>query len=162
MSRSSCERSSSMVAMRWKSPRIHRRGGFGGRQRRRGQAMRMKQRLGEHAAGRSNTWQLPGDSLVCSNGGMAEKAKPATRADQTMLLRRLPSVDELLLRPLVAELGRTLERGFLVETIRGELAQLRREIVSGAPQEEAGLAAEAGEIRVVADLRETPAASPGG
>src|SRR5258708_1125205 len=147
MSRSSCERSSSMVAMGWKSRRIQGRGGFGGGQRRSGKAMGMKQRPREHAAGRSSSWQLRGDSLVCSNGGMPEKAKPATSADQTMLLRRLPSVDELLLRPLVAELGRTLERGFLVETIRGELAQLRREIVSGAPQEEAGLAAEAAGLR---------------
>ena len=121
--------------------------------------MRMKQRPGEHAAGRSNSWRLRGDSLLCSNGGMAEKTKPATSADQTMLLRRLPSVDELLLRPLVAELGRTLERGFLVETIRGELAQLRREIVSGAPQEEAGLAAEAVELRVVQSVEQTLAPS---
>jgi L-seryl-tRNA(Ser) seleniumtransferase len=102
---------------------------------------------------------LRADSLLCSNGGMAEKAKPAANADQTMLLRRLPSVDELLLRPLVAELGRRLDRGFLVETIRGELAQLRREIVSGAPQEEAGLAAEAVELRVVQSVERALAPS---
>jgi L-seryl-tRNA(Ser) seleniumtransferase len=102
---------------------------------------------------------LRADSLLCSNGGMAEKAKPAASADQTMLLRRLPSVDELLLRPQVADLGRTLERGFLVETIRGELAQLRREIVSGAPQEEAGLAAEAVELRVVQSVERALAPS---
>src|SRR5579863_3422519 len=159
MSRSSAERSSSMVAMRWKSPRIHRRSAHGGRQRRSARAMRIKQWPGEHAAGRSNSWQLRCDSLLCSNGGMAEKAKPAASADQTMLLRRLPSVDELLLRPLVAELGRTLERRFLVETIRGELAQLRREIVSGAPQEEAGLEAEAVELRVVQSVERTLAPS---
>jgi L-seryl-tRNA(Ser) seleniumtransferase len=111
--------------------------------------MRIKQRPEEHAAGRSNSWQLRGDSLLCSNDGMAEKAKSASGADQTLLLRRLPSVDELLLRPQVAELRRRLERGFLVETVRGELAQLRREIVSGAPQEEASFAAEAIELRVV-------------
>jgi L-seryl-tRNA(Ser) seleniumtransferase len=111
--------------------------------------MRMKQRPKVHGAVRSNSWQLRGDSLLCSNGGMPEKAKPTSSADQTMLLRRLPSVDEMLLRPEVAELGRTLERGFLVEMVRGELAQLRREIVSGAPQADAGLAAEAVELRVV-------------
>jgi L-seryl-tRNA(Ser) seleniumtransferase len=111
--------------------------------------MRMKQRPKVHGAARSNSWQLRGDSRLCSNGGMPEKAKPASSADQTMLLRRLPSVDEMLLRPEVAELGRTLERGFLVEMVRGELAQLRREIVSGAPQADAGLAAEAIELRVV-------------
>jgi L-seryl-tRNA(Ser) seleniumtransferase len=90
---------------------------------------------------------------------MAEKAKPVPGADQTMLLRRLPSVDELLLRPLVAELGRTLERGFLVETIRGELAQLRREIVSGAPQEEVALEAEVVELRVVQSVERALAPS---
>jgi len=121
--------------------------------------MRMKQRPEVPGPACSNSWQLRGDSLLCSNGGMAEKAKPAAGADRTMLLRRLPSVDELLLRPLVADLGRTLERGFLVETIRGELAQLRREIVSGAPQEEAGLAAEAVELRVVGSVERALAPS---
>src|ERR1700751_334449 len=134
MSRSSAERSSSMVAMRSKSPRVHRRSVPGGRQRRSGGAMLMKQLLEERRTVHSNSWQLPGDSLLCSNVGMAEKAKPAAGADQTMLLRRLPSVDELLLRPQVADLTRTLERGFVVEMVRNELAQLRREIVSGAPQ----------------------------
>jgi L-seryl-tRNA(Ser) seleniumtransferase len=90
---------------------------------------------------------------------MAEKAKPASSPDQTMLLRRLPSVDELLLRPLVAELGRTLERGFVVETVRNELANLRREIVSGAPQEEARLEAEAIELRVVQSVERALAPS---
>src|SRR5260370_37095678 len=131
MSRSSDERSSSMVAMRWKSPRVHPRSGFGGRQRRKGAATRMKQRPGKHRDGHSNSWQLRGDSLLCSNDGMPEKAKPASGADQTALLRQLPSVDELLLRPRVADLGRKLERGFLVEMVRGVLAQLRRDIVSG-------------------------------
>jgi L-seryl-tRNA(Ser) seleniumtransferase len=102
---------------------------------------------------------IAGDSLLCSNGGMAEKAKPASSPDQTMLLRRLPSVDELLLRPLVAELGRTLERGFVVETVRNELANLRREIVSGAPQEEARLEAEAIELRVVQSVERALAPS---
>src|SRR6201998_3809781 len=149
MSRSSCERSSSMVAMRWKSPRVHRRSGFVGRQRRSSPAMRIKQWQTEPEAGRQDSWQLRADSLLCSNGGMPEKAKPVSPADQTMLLRRLPSVDELLLRPQVADLARTLERGFVVEMVRNELAQLRREIVSGAPQEEVQLEAEEIESRVV-------------
>jgi L-seryl-tRNA(Ser) seleniumtransferase len=121
--------------------------------------MPMKQPPRDRKTGRWNSWQLRGDSLLCSNGGMAEKAKTAATTDQTMLLRRLPSVDELLLRPQVAELGRTLERGFLVETIRGELAQLRREIVSGAPQEAAGLEAEAVELRVVQSVEQALAPS---
>ena len=111
--------------------------------------MRMKQRPGEHAVGRSNSWQLRGDSLLCSNGGMPEKAKPASSADQTALLRQLPSVDELLLRPLVAALADTIERSFLVEMVRGVLAQLRTGIVSGKPLEESHLAVEAIEMLVV-------------
>ena len=121
--------------------------------------MLRKQRPEERRTGRRNSWQLRGDSLLCSNVGMAEKAKPAASTDQTMLLRRLPSVDELLLRPLVAELGLTLERGFLVETVRNELAQLRREIVSGAPQEGAALEAEAVELRVVQSVKRALAPS---
>ena len=132
----------------------------GGRQRRSGRRDAHETTVRERTRlARSNSWQLRGDSLLCSNGGMAEKAKPASGADQTMLLRRLPSVDELLLRPQVAELGRTLERRFLVEVVRGELAQLRREIVSGAPQEEAGLAAEAVELRVVQSVERALAPS---
>src|SRR5882762_7568244 len=159
MSRSSAERSSSMVAMRWKSPRLHPRFGFGGRQRQRGGTLRMKQRPGAHRAGRSNSCQLRGDSLLCSNDGMAERAKPASGADQTALLRQLPSVDELLLRPRVADLGRKLERGFLVEMVRGVLAQLRRDIVSGEPLEEGNLAVEAMELRIVRSVEQVLAPS---
>ncbi len=119
----------------------------------------MKQRLGVYRAGRSSSWQLRGDSLLCSNGGMAEKAKPASSGDQTALLRQLPSVDELLLRPQVADLGKMLERGFLVEMVRGVLAQLRREIVSGEPLEEGNLAAEAIELRIVRSVEQVLAPS---
>jgi L-seryl-tRNA(Ser) seleniumtransferase len=97
---------------------------------------------------------LRDDSLLCSNGGMAEKAKPASSADQTALLRRLPSVDELLLRPRVVALADSIERGFLVEMVRGVLAQLRREIVSGEPLEETQLAARAIELRVVQSVEQ--------
>jgi L-seryl-tRNA(Ser) seleniumtransferase len=121
--------------------------------------MRMKQRPKVHGDARSNSWQLRGDSLLCSNGGMPEKAKPASNTDQTILLRRLPSVDELLLRPRVADLGERLDRGFLVEMVRGELARLRREIIAGAPQEESSLAAEAIELRVVESVERALAPS---
>jgi L-seryl-tRNA(Ser) seleniumtransferase len=121
--------------------------------------MRMKQRPEVHGAGRSNSWQLRGDSLLCSNGGMAEKAKAAAGANQTALLRQLPSVDELLLRPRVAGLGEKLERGFLVEMVRGVLAQLRREIVSAEPLEESHLGAEAIELRVARSVEQALAPS---
>ncbi len=119
----------------------------------------MKQRQGEHGAGRSNSWQLRRESLLCSNGGMPEKAKPVSSADQTALLRQLPSVDELLLRPRVADLGGRLERRFLVETVRGVLAHLRREIVSGGPLEETLLAVDAIESRVVRSVEQALAPS---
>jgi L-seryl-tRNA(Ser) seleniumtransferase len=80
---------------------------------------------------------------------MPEKARPASSADQTALLRLLPSVDEILLRSKVAELGERLERGFLVEMVRRVLAQLRTGIVSGKPVRESHLAVEAIEMLVV-------------
>jgi L-seryl-tRNA(Ser) seleniumtransferase len=119
----------------------------------------MKQRPEAHGAGRSNSWQLRGDSLLCSNGGMPERAKPASSADQTALLQQLPSVDELLLRQRVADLGGKLERGFLVEMVRGVLAQLRREIVSGEPIEESQLAVDAIELRVAGSVEQALAPS---
>jgi L-seryl-tRNA(Ser) seleniumtransferase len=97
---------------------------------------------------------IAGDSLLCSNGGMTEKAKPASSADQTALLRQLPSVDELLLRPKVVALADSIERSFLVETVRGVIAQLRREIVSGEPLGETQLAAQAIELRVVRSVEQ--------
>jgi len=90
---------------------------------------------------------------------MPEKAKPASSADQTALLRQLPSVDELLLRPRVADLGGKLDRGFLVELVRGVLAQLRREIVSGDPVEESQLSVDALERRVVGSVEQALAPS---
>jgi L-seryl-tRNA(Ser) seleniumtransferase len=114
--------------------------------------MRIKQWHANPGAGRSASWQLRGDSLLCSNVGMAEKAKPAAGAGQTALLRQLPSVDELLLRPRVAELAGKLERGFLVEIVRGVLAQLRGEIVSGLHAEASQLAMETIELRVVRNV----------
>jgi len=78
---------------------------------------------------------------------MSERAKSAA-ASQTALLRQLPSVDELLLRPGVAALGKTVERGFLVELVRGVLAELRREIVSGTAGEEGAFTGEMIERRI--------------
>jgi L-seryl-tRNA(Ser) seleniumtransferase len=90
---------------------------------------------------------------------MPEKAKPAAGADQTALLRQLPSVDELLLRPRVVAFADSIERSFLVEMVRGVLAQLRREIVSGEPLEETQLAAQVIELRVVRSVEQALALS---
>jgi len=74
---------------------------------------------------------------------------PKSAADQTALLRRVPSVDELLLRPRVAALGGKLEREFLVDAVRGVLAEVRREIVSSGSFADSQLAHEALEQRIV-------------
>ncbi len=97
-------------------------------------------------------WRLQPDSRLCSNDGMAERAK-SVGPDQTALLRQVPSVDELLLRPRVAALGNTLQRGFLVGIVREVLAQLRREIVSGAAPQENDFAGEALELRILEAAR---------
>jgi L-seryl-tRNA(Ser) seleniumtransferase len=102
---------------------------------------------------------LRGDSLLCSNGGMPEKAKPASSRDQTALLRQLPSVDELLLRPQVAALGDAMERSFLVDTVRRTLALLRTGIVSGKPLDERHLALEGIEMLVVRSVEQQLAPS---
>lgn len=62
---------------------------------------------------------------------MAIPAKRAPSADQAALLRRLPSVDELLLRPRIATLCGTVERGYAVASVREVLALVRRQITTG-------------------------------
>jgi len=63
---------------------------------------------------------------------MASRTKPELSSEQAALLRRVPSVDELLLRPGLAALFREVERSFVVETTRAVLEELRREITFGA------------------------------
>ena len=92
---------------------------------------------------------MQGDSLLCSNGGMPQQPKSVPSSDQTALLRRVPSVDELLLRPRVVALCNDIQRDFLVDIVRGVLAQLRREIVSGTVPEEREISPEALEPRIV-------------
>ena len=89
---------------------------------------------------------------------MVERAKSAA-SDQTALLRQVPSVDELLLRPRVAALGNTLQREFLVEIVRSMLAQLRREIVSGGALGERDFSGEALDLRIVEAARKELAPS---
>ena len=61
---------------------------------------------------------------------MAQRTKAGISEAQAALLRRVPSVDELLLRPPLAALAMNVERGFLVEMLRQVLAELRRELTS--------------------------------
>jgi L-seryl-tRNA(Ser) seleniumtransferase len=59
---------------------------------------------------------------------MESRARRALTADQADLLRRLPSVDELLGQPRLAELARRVDRELLVEITRSVLADLRGRI----------------------------------
>lgn len=68
--------------------------------------------------------------MLCSNVAMAQRAKPAISEQHAALLRRVPSVDELLLRPRIAALSSTMERSFLVETVRQVLTDIRGELTS--------------------------------
>ncbi|HXR09833.1 MAG TPA: L-seryl-tRNA(Sec) selenium transferase [Candidatus Acidoferrales bacterium] len=61
---------------------------------------------------------------------MASRSKSALDSARAALLRRVPSVDELLLRPGLVSLCREVDRGFVVETTREVLERLRREITS--------------------------------
>src|SRR5215470_6393168 len=67
---------------------------------------------------------------------MTRPAKPVPNADQTTLLRRVPSVDELLSRPRLAALCKEVDRAFALDTLRGVLAEVRRDIIAGLTAEE--------------------------
>jgi L-seryl-tRNA(Ser) seleniumtransferase len=81
---------------------------------------------------------------------MSLPAKPAPPSDQTSLLRALPSVDELLLRPAIAQLCKSVERQYAVRIVRETLAQVRRAVVSGELAEAAAIAPEAIEKKILA------------
>jgi L-seryl-tRNA(Ser) seleniumtransferase len=80
---------------------------------------------------------------------MASRTKPELSSEQAALLRRVPSVDELLLRPGLVLLCRDVERSLVVETAREVLEGLRREITSGEAQTDAVLHPAAIEQRIV-------------
>ena len=68
------------------------------------------------------------------------------------MLRSLPSVDELLLRPRVVQLCNSLERGYAVATVREVLAQVRREIISQQVKNESAISPTALEQRIVSTV----------
>jgi L-seryl-tRNA(Ser) seleniumtransferase len=90
---------------------------------------------------------------------MSSPVKRTPAADQTALLRRLPSVDELLLRPQVAAFCRTVERNYAVETVRVVLAETRREIVAGNIVDESAIDPAALERRILDAAEQELAAS---
>jgi L-seryl-tRNA(Ser) seleniumtransferase len=59
---------------------------------------------------------------------MDSRAKRALTADQTDLLRQIPSVDELLAQPRLAALARRVDRELLLEITRTVLAEVRGRI----------------------------------
>jgi L-seryl-tRNA(Ser) seleniumtransferase len=59
---------------------------------------------------------------------MTMRAKNELSSGQAALLRKLPSVDELLSQPEVAALSREVDRGHVVEATRRVLDRVRREI----------------------------------
>ena len=66
---------------------------------------------------------------------MEARSKRTISAEQAELLRQIPSVDELLLQPLLASLSKRVDRSLVVEVARAVLADLRSriagEMVSG-------------------------------
>ncbi|MGC2804421.1 MAG: hypothetical protein WCA41_21485, partial [Candidatus Acidiferrum sp.] len=59
---------------------------------------------------------------------MEARAKQTLSAEQADLLRQIPSVDELLTQPRLAELAARVDRALLVEVTRTVLAELRARI----------------------------------
>jgi len=81
---------------------------------------------------------------------MPQPAKPAPVPDPSALLRRLPSVDELLLRPAVAALCKSVQRDYAVQIVREVLANVRRSVISGDVTDEAAIAPETFEQKILA------------
>jgi L-seryl-tRNA(Ser) seleniumtransferase len=75
---------------------------------------------------------------------MEARSKRVLSADQSDLLRRIPSVDELLLQPRLTALAQRVDRNLLLEVTRTVLAELRARIAGATT---AGLS---GEIAVQA------------
>lgn len=76
-------------------------------------------------------------------------ADPAARA---ALLRRIPSVDELVGRPLLAEWCRRAGRGLVVDVTREALARVRAELAEAASPPAVAAAIETLEHRIAAEI----------
>ena len=80
---------------------------------------------------------------------MSSPAKRVPSTEQTALLRNLPSVDELLLRPRIAELRSRIERGYAVEIVRAVLAEMRRDVAAGKIESASEIGSDRIEDRVI-------------
>src|SRR5271165_3657279 len=89
-------------------------------------------------------------------------AKPAPSADQTTLLRQLPSVDEMLLRPRIAALCNNVDRGYVLVIVREVLSQIRCEIISKEVTDENAISPEILEQHVISIVQRelTPSLRP--
>lgn len=76
----------------------------------------------------------------------------SSSGDRAHLLRRVPSVDELLQRPALASRSAQLDRSFLVNRVRGVLADLREEIRSALQIADDALDPASIEARILASL----------
>jgi L-seryl-tRNA(Ser) seleniumtransferase len=87
---------------------------------------------------------------LCSNNS----AMPADSASRAALLRKIPSVDELLGRPLLADLSRRAGRALVLSVTRAVLAAVRAELAEVAAPETFAEAAstEALERRIVREV----------
>lgn len=103
------------------------------------------------AAGRLSVESgLRGIPGMCSNVAMTTPGKSVLSNDQAALLRSMPSVDELLLRPRIVTLCNEMRREFVVELIRETLGDLRRGVVNGNVRRMGELEADAVEYQVIA------------
>ena len=93
---------------------------------------------------------------------MSQPAKPAPVPDPSALLRRLPSVDELLLRPAIAVVCKSVQRDYAVQIVREVVAQVRRAVISGELTDEAAIAPETLEqkIRAAVEYELAPSLRP--
>jgi L-seryl-tRNA(Ser) seleniumtransferase len=84
---------------------------------------------------------------------MSEKAKSPVTTEQAALLRQMPSVDEVMLRPGIVKLCGEIKRDFVVSHARALLEELRGAITVGQFAMEQGISLEFLERRVVEEVR---------
>jgi L-seryl-tRNA(Ser) seleniumtransferase len=93
---------------------------------------------------------------------MPQPAMPAPAPDPSALLRHLPSVDELLLRPAIAALCKSVQRDYAVQVIREVVTRVRRAVISGDVTDGASITADAFEQKICAAVETelTPSLRP--
>jgi L-seryl-tRNA(Ser) seleniumtransferase len=90
---------------------------------------------------------------------MSGKAKSPVTTEQAALLRQMPSVDEVMLRPGIVKLCGEIKRDFVVSHARAVLEELRGAITAGQFAMEQGISLEFLEQRVVEEVRKELAPS---